>query len=430
MKNVLLILILMLVHGGLYAQFGSLGERIKQKAKEAVERQTDKTIDKVVGKGEDKVDRVVDETLEGKKTKKKDKTKEKESDQGDQIEKPQSKKSNVFSVSSKFDFVPGDKVIFHEDFQQDALGDFPVNWNTNASGELVQLSFDQQQKWLQLEQPGLVIPDKIGSLPENFTLEFDMAISADLSEMQSGLKLVFPEFKKRNLQFDQFFPSVPHVIFDLHPFTTDEGYCQVWVSESEQNTVENKTKITWEMDKANHIAIWRQNSRLRLYINQQKVWDLPKAFVKGQVYSLLFATNLWEGKVYLSNLKLAQGLPDTRNKLLVEGKFSTSGILFDVNSDQIQAASAGILKELATLINENPGIKVKIVGHTDAQGNNDFNLKLSKQRAESVKQMLSTVYGVDASRLITDGKGASQPIDNNQSPQGRANNRRVEFIKI
>jgi outer membrane protein OmpA-like peptidoglycan-associated protein len=75
-------------------------------------------------------------------------------------------------------------------------------------------------------------------------------------------------------------------------------------------------------------------------------------------------------------------------------------------------------------------LKVKIVGHTDADGSDATNLELSKKRAASVKESLTKEFGIDASRMETDGKGESEPIDKNDTPAGKANNRRVEFIKI
>ena len=104
--------------------------------------------------------------------------------------------------------------------------------------------------------------------------------------------------------------------------------------------------------------------------------------------------------------------------------------MFDVNSDQIKAESNGVLKEIATVLQENPTVKVKIIGHTDSDGDAILNLDLSKKRAMAVKTALSTVFGIDTSRLETDGKGASQPSEPNTTPQGKANNRRVEFIKL
>ena len=79
---------------------------------------------------------------------------------------------------------------------------------------------------------------------------------------------------------------------------------------------------------------------------------------------------------------------------------------------------------------EYPDLKVKIVGHTDADGSDAANLELSKKRAASVKAALSKEFNIDENRMETDGKGESEPIDKNDNPAGKANNRRVEFIKL
>jgi outer membrane protein OmpA-like peptidoglycan-associated protein len=108
----------------------------------------------------------------------------------------------------------------------------------------------------------------------------------------------------------------------------------------------------------------------------------------------------------------------------------THGILFDVNSSTIKPESYGSLKEMADLLKEYADVKVKIVGHTDADGKDADNLELSKQRAASVKVALAKDFGIDEGRMETDGKGESEPIDKNDTPAGKANNRRVEFIKL
>ncbi|MEZ4901156.1 MAG: OmpA family protein [Spirosomataceae bacterium] len=133
---------------------------------------------------------------------------------------------------------------------------------------------------------------------------------------------------------------------------------------------------------------------------------------------------------YISDLRVSVGAPDTRNKLLSEGKFSTTGILFDVNSDKIKPESYGVLKDIAGVLTENANVKVRIVGHTDSDGDATKNLDLSKRRAASVKASLATEFGIDAARMETDGKGQTQPAASNTTPEGKANNRRVEFIKL
>ncbi len=82
------------------------------------------------------------------------------------------------------------------------------------------------------------------------------------------------------------------------------------------------------------------------------------------------------------------------------------------------------------MLKENEDIKLQIVGHTDSQGKDDHNLHLSENRAETVKQLLVEEFGIDETRFEFMGKGESEPVDNNTTEKGRANNRRVEFIKI
>ena len=91
---------------------------------------------------------------------------------------------------------------------------------------------------------------------------------------------------------------------------------------------------------------------------------------------------------------------------------------------------AGVLKEVATVLKENEALKIKITGHTDSDGDEAHNLELSKKRAEAVKDALANQYQVSPSRMETDGKGESAPVSKNDTPVGKAQNRRVEFTKL
>ena len=132
----------------------------------------------------------------------------------------------------------------------------------------------------------------------------------------------------------------------------------------------------------------------------------------------------------LTNLRIAVGAPDIRNKLLTEGKLVTYGIYFDVNKEVVKPESYSTLKSIATILTENPDLRVKIVGYTDSDGADAANLDLSKRRGASVKNELVKTFGIDASRLESDGLGETQPIAPNDTPANKALNRRVEFIKL
>jgi len=116
--------------------------------------------------------------------------------------------------------------------------------------------------------------------------------------------------------------------------------------------------------------------------------------------------------------------------LITEGKLSTNEILFESGSANIQKGGAGPIESIAKALIENPNVRIKVIGHTDSDGQTSTNLKLSKERAMSVKNVLIYKYDIDADRIETYGKGESEPVADNNTATGKAKNRRVEFIKL
>ena len=357
-----------------------------------------------------------------------------------------SKKDNAesptsFKTYSKFDFIPGDKILAYDDFSKDAIGDFPVTWNTNSTGEVVTTS-NQQGHWLLVRKQGKFIPEYIKDLPDNFTFEYDVICNEKFSYYSPHLLLYFLTGNNSGKEvFDySFIPGEKRsgVKIGVHPTNgTGNGGMALEESFEDGNSVIKNEINTSQFNSHGktklHVSVWRQKQRLRVYFNEEKVYDLPRAFSDNKTYATVFF-EIWgdmkdQDQYLVSNIKFAVGAPDTRNKLITEGKFVTRGILFDVNSDKIKPESYGVMKDIANVLTENSSVKVKIIGHTDSDGKDGDNLSLSKRRAESVKSSLVKDFGIDAARLDTDGKGASQPVDTNNTAEGKANNRRVEFIK-
>jgi len=111
------------------------------------------------------------------------------------------------------------------------------------------------------------------------------------------------------------------------------------------------------------------------------------------------------------------------------GSVSIYGILFDFDKADIKPQSAATIKEIAVLLNNNPNLKLFIVGHTDNKGSLDYNMNLSQKRAEAVVGVLVSEHGIESSRVTPKGLGFLAPVASNSSEDGRAKNRRVELVE-
>ena len=110
-------------------------------------------------------------------------------------------------------------------------------------------------------------------------------------------------------------------------------------------------------------------------------------------------------------------------------KYILEDIYFDTDKTIVMVPSLPTLKQLYKLLLQYPDLKIKIVGHTDSQGSDLYNMRLSRRRAESVKETLYR-WGIDENRMTTDGRGEREPIGPNETPTGRQLNRRVVFEVI
>jgi len=427
MKRLVVLVFFLLFAWGINAQIIDPRRVAKNAAENRINRQIDKGINKGMDKAEEGIENSIkkDKSASQENGTNKSKKKGNNGDDGkNEEDSNQNGNSNSGSASftsyGKFDFVPGDKVIAFEDFSQDALGDFPAKWNTNGSGELVKLN-NYSSKFLKTEKEVVFYPEFVNNLPENFTVEFDLSSTPQYSYYNGFIVIGFTNVTNIGANWKVFkkYGSRPETKNTLeigfHPtgaggqrgMTELESYgngSEIVKSDDEQSAFKTQGGNTNV-----HISIWRQKNRIRAYINEVKVWDLPRAFPEGaKVGSIYFrndGSEKEEQAFFISNLRVAVGAPDTRNKLITEGKFVTTGILFDVNSDKIKPSSYGVLKDIANVLTENEDIKVKIVGHTDSDGDDASNLALSKKRAESVKKALSSQFGISEKRMTTDGMG-------------------------
>ena len=345
--------------------------------------------------------------------------------------KEDSNVSDNLEIYSKFDFVPGNKLLFFDDFSQDFIGDFPSKWNTNGSGELVKIN-DSSNKWLKLISGSntLYIPD-ITNLPEEFTLEFDMLTQGltNKTSSQSYFKILISDNNTFGKSYNFAMVEIPFCQFIARGIIIENN-----INAKREIRNEVQVDIRKQITKQNHVSIAVNKQRFRFWINESKYVDIPRllpANVKMQSIKLhLRGFDINKENFFVSNFKIAKGGVDLRRKLLSEGKISTNGILFDSSSANIQPQSLGIVRQISQVLMQDENIKLNIIGHTDADGTEDSNLQLSKSRSAAVKHALVNIYKISGDRLQTDGKGESVPVGDNSTSDGKAQNRRVEFIKI
>lgn len=363
---------------------------------------------------------------------------------GDDVSAPSHGKQTQSALESysQYDFVPGDRILFFEDFSQDEVGDFPALWTTDASGEVKTLN-NFPGKWFQITTNRGVFAclSKI-DLPANFIVEFDYIpyYSEEAQQKNPGrvnwyaaaLMRLYNDKEDKFKELDTgLYPGGMGTIlkFRNHGWgVCGYNYNQRDNSYGQENTSDRNPM---KSEQINHIIVWVQNRRVRIYHDGAKVIDGPTLLLPDTKFSrILFANDHGDNRPFFSNIKITTAGSDTRSKLLTDGKLISYGIYFDVNKDVVKPESYGALNDIAKVLKENADVKVKIVGHTDSDGDSAANLDLSKRRAASVKSALTKTFGIDASRMETDGEGASKPLTSNGTSAEKARNRRVEFIKL
>lgn len=340
--------------------------------------------------------------------------------------------SEDIKIYSKFDFVPGDELLYLDDFSKDYVGDFPSKWNTNGTGEIITVN-DDTQKWLELKSGYNIyyIPNLPEDLPEEFTIEFDILVTGtdNKTSSTSHLMVILDDnntfkdgnnYMRANIPFCQYAPIGFRLKNRINNVTTINSVVRADIREATLNQP--------------HISIAVNKQRFRLWVNEKKYVDVPQMIGNDSpIKSLKFNMNNFKDgqeRLFISNVKVAKGGIDLRRKLIEEGAVSTNGILFNSGSATIKSQSYGLIRQISQVLQQEINMRLNIIGHTDADGPEEANLELSKQRAEAVKNALMTIYDISGDRLQTEGKGESVPVGDNNTPDGKAQNRRVEFVKI
>jgi len=402
---------------------GRLGERAKQ----AVEQN--------IG---NKIEEGVNNVLNGKK---KDKDKNASVDQeGEESEAEAAVEQVDFAeIQAKSDFKRGAQVFFTDDVIGEQVGEFPSKWDL-IEGSEVEVVNIRGAKAIRMEASRIqpLMKEK-EYLPEEFTIEFD--VLAQPAQKDSGwdgtLDLIMDGADGRRVFDIRMSP-------EFHDGGVYDGIGWGWGAENP-----NGNKMDGEPGRQvirkylkpnewNHIAISFNKRAFKMYLNYQRIVNIPN-MIQPRSWWIDGSSDSDKG-IFVTNVVMAKGAVDLyeRNttdyssaveKAIAEtGKFVTNNILFETGKATLKPESMEEIQKVADYMKKNPSARFEVQGHTDNQGSDKINDPLSQQRAEAVVKALEE-QGVDPFNLRAVGKGAHEPVADNKTDEGRAKNRRVEFIK-
>jgi len=426
LKTILILLAILFSANGNAQILKKLGKAAERAAKRALENKVEEKSEKETSKAFDSVFNNDGKILKKKKSKKKSKKNKQTTNPNEEVNDQEM--SEDFKVYSKFDFIPGNSILLYDDFSLDNIGDFPAKWDTNGSGELVTIN---DEKWFRLANRSTYIPLTSSSLPENYTIEFDMLMTGLDNKTSSQAFLVFLFADNNSFQKAKTWSMV-----EISPcqFIESQGVVEKRVNGERQFRNKMGKDYRDVINGTSRISIAANKSRLRVWLNENKIVDVPRLLADGITNFKMYTRGLRDDRnfdeIYIKDFKMAETGIDLRSQLLTDGKFSTTGILFNSGSDQIKPESYGVLKQIADALLQETSLNLNIIGHTDTDGDAENNLMLSQQRAASVKNFLVGQFQIDANRLQTEGMGENEPVSDNTTTEGKANNRRVEFVKI
>ncbi|MBR6991167.1 MAG: OmpA family protein [Bacteroidales bacterium] len=340
---------------------------------------------------------------------------------------------------AKTDFVPGDEIIFDDNFEREKLGEFPLRWDLlDGYAETAQ---QNGRNVIAFTDNGLgqVMPlmkEKWDWLPEVFTVEFDLYVAPmSTTDEESSLDM-WIYFGERG---DESYYNASSYV---HFWYREDGSCNLTWSllkpdGNNQTTGEKMLGLNsgnndyLEKDNPvvagewNHFAFSFNKRAFKGYVNGVRMINVPAMKAPGYLF---FASGAFYRYTGLSNVRIAQGAVPLYDRLTTDGKIVTYAITFESGKADLKPESIVEIKRVAKLMQEHTDLSFEVQGHCDNTGSDAVNDPLSQKRAEAIVAAL-VKQGIDKSRLTAVGKGSHSPIAPNTTDEGRAKNRRVEFVK-
>jgi outer membrane protein OmpA-like peptidoglycan-associated protein len=399
-------------------------KRLKDRAVNAAENAVSNKVDSKVS---EETNKAMDDVLDGK-----------SSDQSSNSKNADAEEADPTTATSS-DFKRGSVILFQDDVTAEQVGEFPSKWDlfqgtveTKTLGGVKAINLTDNAQI----QP--FIKEKGAYLPEEFTIEYDFYywptgnVPGNDGIGLNDMKMILAVTKDRSE-----FPGEGFDSGDLTAFVLKHGVCDTQEHSYTFNGNKNGSfdyafKKGW-----NHVALSFNKRALKLYFNDKRVVNLPRV---NQPTWLCFQVPFdYKNMTFIRNVVLAKGavalydrnaqsMTAVEKAIAETGKFVTNNILFKTGKADLLPESMAEIQKVADYMKKNPTARFEVQGHTDNQGSDKINDPLSQQRAESVVKALESL-GVDAFNLRAVGKGSHEPVADNKTEAGRAQNRRVEFIK-
>ena len=427
-RLVMMVLVLVAVGGTTEVNAQSflkkLGKKVENAAKNAIERNAER-------KTEEAVDKVFEGDFgKGKKNKNNNGNNNADAqgyDNGDATaQSGQQSGQSLEMTYAKSDFVPGDEIIFEDLLVGEKLGEFPSMWDLKeGNAEVANVGGENA---IHMSKETLIMPymKEKDYLPEEFTIEFDLYVPC---RKQYGGKDNCQINNRYNIDLVN---AAGKVVFQMSWYNSSSHWGRNsrlnWDWQNGGSGSNGEAEYMFKLSDFNHIAISFNKRALKFYINGTRICNIPRcdAPTRFQIYS-------YQGEAqderFIKNVRIAKGAVPLYDRMMTDGKFITYGITFDVGKATIKPESMGEINRIVQLMNENPTLKFSVEGHTDSTGNAASNQTLSEQRSQAIVAKLVEL-GIAQDRLTAVGKGQNSPIADNNTDEGRAKNRRVEFVKM
>jgi len=306
--------------------------------------------------------------------------------------------------SALIEFIPGERTIFFDDFSDVGADGIPPHWPVREGKLELRLKEGAPLEIYAPDNVSLTSPALV--VPANFTFEAEFTGGGVMEwNFRNGKIIVLT--------------AVVHA-------DTDAKIVSVQILAADGGAL-GSGKISADTSKPIEFELLAQQRKMGAYLNGQRMID-----VNEFQFSAINHFDEVEAKfrdVSIEKVRVAETAPDFTSTIDTSGKFVTHGIEFDPNSDRMKPESAAVLKEIAAALAKDPQLKLEIDAYTDSSGDAAHATELSKLRALAVQSVLVTQFGIAAARLTTNGFGAAKPIGSNGTPEGRAENRRIEFVK-